>query len=93
MDSFELNKVAGAALGALLFAVGSGFVAELIYHPKPAGKAGYDLPEAKEESAAAPEAAKVEPIAVRLADDGSPRRGLSTLAPCPTCRPRRGRRQ
>ncbi|MCJ2010704.1 hypothetical protein MKK60_27245, partial [Methylobacterium sp. J-092] len=45
----------------------AGFEAELIYHPKPAGKAGYDLPEAKEESAAAPEAAKVEPIAVRLA--------------------------
>lgn len=47
MNSFEVNKVLGAVLGALLFAAGSGFVAELIYHPKPAGNAGYDLPEAR----------------------------------------------
>ncbi|MBD8905542.1 c-type cytochrome [Methylorubrum zatmanii] len=68
MDSFELNKVAGAVLGALLFAVGSGFVAELIYHPKPAGNAGYPLPEPEPKSAGAEAAApKVEPIAVRLA--------------------------
>ncbi|MBB2961534.1 c-type cytochrome [Methylobacterium sp. R2-1] len=68
MDSFELNKVAGAVLGALLFAVGSGFVAELIYHPKPAGSAGYPLPEPEPKSAGgAAEAPKAEPIAVRLA--------------------------
>lgn len=68
MDSFELNKVAGAVLGALLFAVGSGFVAELIYHPKPAGNAGYPLPEPEPKSTGAEAAApKVEPIAVRLA--------------------------
>ena len=53
MDSFELNKVAGAVLGALLFAVGSGFVAELIYHPKPAGNAGYPLPEPEPKSGGA----------------------------------------
>lgn len=65
MDSFELNKVAGAVLGALLFAIGSGFVAELIYHPKAADGAGYLLPEpeAKVVGEAAP---KAEPIAVRL---------------------------
>ncbi|MEE7494565.1 c-type cytochrome [Methylobacterium oryzae] len=67
MNSFEVNKVLGAVLGALLFAAGSGFVAELIYHPKPAGKAGYDLPEPQPEAAAAAPEAKVEPIAVRLA--------------------------
>jgi len=67
MNSFEVNKVLGAVLGALLFAAGSGFVAELIYHPKPAGKAGYDLPEPEPQTAAAAPEAKVEPIAVRLA--------------------------
>jgi cytochrome c len=67
MDSFELNKVAGAVLGTLLFALGSGFVAELIYHPKPAGNAGYELPEPQAEAAGAAPAAKAEPIAVRLA--------------------------
>ena len=84
MDAFEVNKVAGAVLGALLFAVGSGFVAELIYHPKPAGGAGYDLPEAKEESAAAPEAAKVEPIAVRLAS-ASVEKGQGGTKACQAC--------
>ena len=85
MNSFELNKVAGAVLGALLFAVGSGFVAELIYHPKPAGKAGYDLPEPEPESAAAPaEAAKVEPIAVRLAS-ANVEKGQAGTKACQAC--------
>ena len=84
MDSFELNKVAGAVLGALLLVAGSGFVAELIYHPKPAGNAGYDLPEAKEESAAAPEAAKVEPIAVRLAS-ANVEKGQGGTKACQAC--------
>lgn len=68
MDSFELNKVAGAVLGTLLIAVGSGFVAELVYHPKPAGQAGYALPEPEPKAASTEAAApKAEPIAVRLA--------------------------
>ncbi|MEL6062588.1 MULTISPECIES: c-type cytochrome [unclassified Methylobacterium] len=85
MNSFEVNKVLGAVLGALLFAAGSGFVAELIYHPKPAGKAGYDLPEPEHEAAAAaaPEA-KVEPIAVRLASANVEKGEAGTKA-CHAC--------
>ena len=84
MDSFELNKVAGAALGALLFAVGSGFVAELIYHPKPAGKAGYELPEPAAESAGAAPAAKAEPIAARLASANA-EKGQGGTKACQAC--------
>lgn len=85
MNSFEVNKIAGAVLGALLFAAGSGFVAELIYHPKPAGKAGYDLPEAQEEQAsAAPAEAKVEPIAVRLAS-ANVEKGQGGTKACQAC--------
>lgn len=85
MDSFELNKVAGAVLGALLFAVGSGFVAELIYHPKPAGNAGYPLPEPEPKSAGAEAAApKVEPIAVRLASADADKGKGGTKA-CQAC--------
>ena len=85
MDSFELNKVAGAALGALLFAVGSGFVAELIYHPKPAGNAGYALPEpqAKAAGGAAPEA-KAEPLPIRLAS-ASADKGQAAAKKCASC--------
>ncbi|MEE7478717.1 c-type cytochrome [Methylobacterium hispanicum] len=84
MDSFELNKVAGAVLGAVLFAVGSGFVAELIYHPKPAGKAGYELPEPQPESGAPSEAAKVEPVAVRLAS-ANVEKGQGGTKACQAC--------
>ncbi|MGW9820370.1 cytochrome c [Methylorubrum extorquens] len=85
MDSFELNKVAGAVLGALLFAVGSGFVAELIYHPKPAGSAGYPLPEPEPKSGgAAAEAPKAEPIAVRLASADA-EKGKGGTKACQAC--------
>jgi cytochrome c len=84
MNSFEVNKVLGAVLGALLFAAGSGFVAELIYHPKPAGKAGYDLPEPQPEAAAAAPEAKVEPIAVRLASANVEKGEAGTKA-CHAC--------
>ncbi len=84
MNSFEVNKIAGAVLGALLFAAGSGFVAELIYHPKPAGKAGYDLPEPQPETAAAPTEAKVEPIAVRLAS-ATVEKGQAGTKACQAC--------
>jgi cytochrome c len=85
MDSLELNKVAGAVLGTLLFAMGSGFVAELIYHPKPAGNAGYALPEpAPADSAAAPAAAKAEPIAVRLASANA-EKGQAGSKACAAC--------
>ena len=85
MDSFELNKVAGAALGALLFAVGSGFVAELIYHPKPAGNAGYALPEPQPKAAggAAPEA-KAEPLPIRLAS-ATVEKGQAAAKKCASC--------
>ncbi|WP_342149708.1 cytochrome c family protein [Methylorubrum sp. SB2] len=84
MDSFELNKVAGAVLGALLFAVGSGFVAELIYHPKPAGNAGYPLPEPEPKAATTAAAPKAEPIAVRLASADAEKGKAGTKA-CAAC--------
>ncbi|MCJ2092635.1 c-type cytochrome [Methylobacterium sp. J-072] len=84
MNSFEVNKVLGAVLGALLFAAGSGFVAELIYHPRPAGKAGYDLPEPEPQAAAAAPEAKVEPIAVRLASANAEKGEAGTKA-CRAC--------
>ena len=84
MNAFEVNKIAGAVLGALLFAAGSGFVAELIYHPKPAGKAGYALAEAEPEQAAALAEAKAEPISVRLAS-ANVEKGQGGTKACHAC--------
>ena len=85
MDSFELNKVAGAVLGALLLAMGTGFVAELIYKPKPAGERGYALPAAEENAGgAAPAAAKEEPLPVRLASADATK-GQAAAKKCMAC--------
>ncbi len=86
MDSFEFNKIAGAVLGTLLFAFGSGFVADAIYHSKPAGNAGYALPEPAPAAAGggAPAAAQAEPIAVRLAS-ANVEKGQSGSKACAAC--------
>ena len=54
MDSFEVNKIAGALLGVLLFVMGLNIVSGALFAPKKAGEAGYALPEAAAESAAPP---------------------------------------
>ncbi|WP_407519414.1 c-type cytochrome [Methylobacterium oryzisoli] len=85
MDSFELNKIAGAVLGALLLAMGTGFLAELIYKPKPAGDRGYALPAAQETAGGAPaEAQKEEPLPVRLASADATK-GQSAAKKCAAC--------
>ncbi|MEQ1647375.1 MAG: cytochrome c family protein [Hyphomicrobiaceae bacterium] len=44
MDSYKLNKIAGAALSALLFAFGAKTFAEIAFHEKAPAKAGFELP-------------------------------------------------
>ena len=51
MDSFEVNKIAGAVLGVLLFVMGLNIVSGALFAPKKAGEAGYALPEAATEAA------------------------------------------
>jgi cytochrome c len=86
MDSFELNKIAGAVLGTLLFAMGLGVVSEIIYSsPKPAVP-GYDLPAPTEAVAEAggDQAAQAEPLPVLLAS-ADPARGQSAAKKCAAC--------
>ena len=60
-------------------------MAELIYHPKPAGNAGYRLPEPEAKSGgAAAEAPKAEPIAVRLASADA-EKGKGGTQACQAC--------
>jgi cytochrome c len=44
MDSYKLNKIAGAALSALLFAFGAKTFAEIALHEKAPAKPGFELP-------------------------------------------------
>ena len=85
MDSFELNKVLGAVLGTLLFVMGSGFVAELLIHGRPAGEAGYalpDMPETASTGGAAP--AKEEPLPILLAGANA-EKGANAAKKCAAC--------
>lgn len=85
MDSFELNKIAGAVLGSLLFVMGLGVLSNIIFSPAIPVVPGYALPGAAEGGgAAAPTAAAVAPISVRLAS-ADPARGEKAVAKCKAC--------
>lgn len=86
MDSFEINKVLGAVLGTLLFVMGSGFLAELLVHSRPAGDRGYALPEPTETASAPTGAApaKEEPLPALLAS-ADPKKGEAAAKKCAAC--------
>lgn len=69
MDSFEVNKIAGAVLGTLLLTMALGLFSGFIYAPPVPTKPGYELPAAAEETGgegAAKAAAPAEPLPVLL---------------------------
>ena len=85
MDSFELNKIAGAVLGSLLFVMLVSTLSGLIFTPRPAGDAGYPLPVPQEEAAAAgPAAPPAEPLPVLLAK-ADVARGQAAARKCTSC--------
>ncbi len=83
MFSFEFNKLAGALLGACVFAMGLGILGEAIYTNAPPAKAGYELPEAKTETAAAQPVAAV-PLPVLLAKADATK-GQADTKVCQAC--------
>jgi cytochrome c len=66
MDSFELNKIAGAILGSLTFLMLVSFGSELLFAEKKTAQAGYDLPMPVVAAVAGAPVIAVEPIAKRL---------------------------
>ncbi len=85
MDSFELNKIAGAVLGSLTFVMLTSFGGELLFAEKKAAKAGYELamPAGSAVAATAPVVA-AEPIDVRLAS-ADKAKGETTFKQCTAC--------
>lgn len=68
MDSFTLNKIAGAVLMVLILVMGVGFVSDEIFRPTIPGKPGYEIvlasaPDSTSEVSAVPD---VVPISERL---------------------------
>jgi len=84
MDSFEVNKILGAVLGTMTFTLGLMIVAEMVFEPRAPEKPGYEIAVAEQPGAAAPAAAVVEPIAVRLAS-ADPTKGEAVSKQCASC--------
>ncbi|GAB4523116.1 MAG: cytochrome c family protein [Roseibium sp.] len=68
MDSFTLNKAAGAVLMVLILTMGVGIVSDIIFHPTVPGKPGYEIVVASAEDATSEVEAvpEVTPISERL---------------------------
>lgn len=81
----EVNKIAGAVFGTLMFAVGLNILAEGIFTPRQPAVPGYDLPVPREEAAAgAAPAVQAEPLPVLLAK-ADPARGQNAARKCASC--------
>lgn len=84
MDSFELNKIAGAVLGTFLFLMGIGMVSDVIFSPRKPGVPGYELPgDAAVAQTSAPAAPAV-PLPELLAK-GDVARGENAAKKCVAC--------
>ena len=85
METMEFNKIAGAVLGALLFAVGLNILGEGIFAPVMPAKQGFAVKVADAKAdAAAPKDAPVAPIAERMkttTDDA----GAKVFGNCKAC--------
>lgn len=83
--SLEFNKVSGAILGSLVFAMGVGFASELIFHVDEPETPGFEVAVSEEAPAAGgAEESTVAPIAVRLAS-ADPAKGESLTRACAAC--------
>ncbi|MFS8036969.1 c-type cytochrome [Xanthobacter sp. AM11] len=84
MDSFELNKIAGAVLATLLLTFGLAAVSEILFKPEAAAKPGFDIVVQEGAGAAAPAKAAAIPIE-QLFAAASPEKGASVAKKCAAC--------
>jgi len=85
MSFFELNKIFGALLGTLAFALGLGIVSEILFTPEAPAKPGFDIAvqDAGAGGAAAPKAVEV-PIE-QLFATASVEKGATVAKKCAAC--------
>lgn len=84
MNSFEFNKIMGALFGVALLVVGLSVIAGMLFAPRPAGMAGYPLPEPDAPAAAVAEVPTEDPLPIRLAN-ASLERGETAVRACSSC--------
>ncbi|MEC9403433.1 MAG: cytochrome c family protein, partial [Pseudomonadota bacterium] len=86
MDSFTLNKAAGAVLMVLILTMGVGIVSDIIFHPTIPGKPGYEIVVASAEDSTSEVGAvpEVVPISERLVE-ASAEDGAKVAKKCAAC--------
>jgi len=86
MDSFTLNKAAGAVLMVLILTMGVGIVSDIIFQPTIPGKPGYEIVLASAEDTASEVEAvpEVAPISERLIE-ASAEDGEKVAKKCAAC--------
>ncbi len=87
MNSFELNKVAGAVLFCVLILMSLGIVGDMLVHPKQLAQPAYKVPGVEETATAAAPAGPAEPVTplpVLLAS-ASAESGANAAKKCVTC--------
>lgn len=84
MNSFELNKIAGAVLGTLTLTLGLGIFSEILFTPEAPAKPGYDIVVPDGPSEAQPAAAVVVPIEELFAK-ASIEKGANIAKRCGAC--------
>ena len=87
MDSFEVNKIAGAVFACLLVALGLGMLAEAMVHPKPLKQTAFKIAGVEATAAAEDKSAPAEPavpLPVLLAS-ASAENGEKSAKKCMTC--------
>lgn len=85
MDSFELNKIAGAVLGTLTLTLGLGIVSEILFTPEAPAKPGFEIVVNEGGAGAAePAAPKAVPIQ-QLFATANPEKGANIAKRCAAC--------
>jgi len=90
MDSFELNKIAGAVLACLLVIMGVSQIGNMIVKPKPLAEAAYkiDVPDDGTQTpgeAAAGQQEETDPPVATLLASADPEAGKKAFAKCAAC--------